>query len=174
MSRGLGWVQQTILENMRTKGKRQRTPQRDLWKAEDFAWRLRPKRTARGRADARARVKRACRRLVADRLILRVGIGWSLPPETEQEARARRQRNPKLGTPREQQQREHTVKEDAAARERHRREIVERDRQRRHIVATRAKLAKVLGMLGSAMMVRFWQRRDRSNACGQDAVGATC
>jgi len=131
MSRGLGRTQRNILDVMWTKAERQRTPERDLWKVDDLALRSWPKPNARARADARARVKRSCRRLVADNLIMRVGVGWTLPPETEQEARDRRKRNPKMGTEREQEQRERKFKHQAQAREHHRSEIVERDAQRR-------------------------------------------
>ncbi|MFZ2075957.1 MAG: hypothetical protein WAV38_04745 [Xanthobacteraceae bacterium] len=45
--------------------------------------------TSRQQADARKRIRRACAGLVAAGLILKVGVGWTLPPETPQEARVR-------------------------------------------------------------------------------------
>ena len=138
---------------MWARAKRQRTAERDLWKVDNLAWRLWQKRTARGRADAKARVRRACKRLVSDRLIVRVSDGWVLPPETQEEARDRRRRNVNMGPAWKQEARERKAKNEAGAREdheQHRRQIIRERAKRRITPAARAKLVKMLGMLGSA------------------------
>jgi hypothetical protein len=43
-------------------------------------------------ADARKRMRRACDRLAAAGLLVKIGIGWTLPAETPAEAKARRKR----------------------------------------------------------------------------------
>jgi hypothetical protein len=82
-------------------------------------------------------MRRACASLVAARLLVKVGIGWTLPPETPEETKARRKRTRTS----ERQERRKTwsgILDEVF------REGPRLDR------AARSKLAKVLGMLAFA------------------------
>ena len=93
MSRGLGRLQRAILEFVWAQASRQRTPRREHWRVEHLVMNVVQRgSTARQYADARKRVRRACNGLVAAGELVRVGIGWTLPPETPAEARRRRKR----------------------------------------------------------------------------------
>ena len=79
--------------------RQQGTPQRGHWRVEQLVLnvirrgpmtrRMRPL-TGRQKADAFKRIRRACE-------LVKVGIGWTLPPETPAEAKAPSQGNPHIG-----------------------------------------------------------------------------
>ncbi len=150
MSLGPGRLQRAILEFMRVQALRQRTPQREHWRVEQLVLNVFQRDrsrsgytslTSRQKADARKQIRRACASLVATGLLLRVGVGWTLPPETSQEAKIRRKRH-RISERREQE------------------ETVKRERTSSFMAAlwhrppldrtTRGKLIKVLGLLSSA------------------------
>jgi hypothetical protein len=101
MSHGPGRLQRAILELMQQYARHQRTPQRDHWRVRALidktiradpdlkTGKVRPL-TSRQMADARKRIHRACDSLVAFGLVVKVGDGWELPPETPAEAKVRR------------------------------------------------------------------------------------
>ncbi len=95
--------------------------------------------TSRQKADARKRIRRACDGLVAAGLLVRVGVGWTLPPETPEEAKARR----RVTRTSERQEHERIKREADSSwlKELLRPSPIDR--------ATRAKLVKILGLLGS-------------------------
>ncbi len=101
MSHGPGQLQRAILDFMQQIARHQRKPQRAHWRVEQLVLniiRRDPKTgearsfTGRQHADARKRIRRACDRLAAIGQLQKVGVGWTLPPETPAEARARRKR----------------------------------------------------------------------------------
>jgi hypothetical protein len=96
MSHGPGKLQRQILEFMRQHAlKCQRTPQREHWLVEPLIVNLISRRrvmASRQHADARKRIRRACNRLAATGHLHRFGKSWALPPETNAEAKSRRKR----------------------------------------------------------------------------------
>lgn len=101
MSHGPGRLQRAILEFIRSYAQAtQRTPQRERWSVDGLAVNMRQfygdrpftALSSRERADVRKRVLRACDGLARAGMVVRAGPFWMLPPESEQEARARRKR----------------------------------------------------------------------------------
>lgn len=146
MSHGPGRLQRTILELMQQSARRQSSPQRPYWRVDSLVSSAIPHaKTSRQKADARKRITRACDRLVALGLLVRVkgvlakaGVGlWSLPPETPAEAKIRRKRRHTT----EEQDRRYWEWADAVARA-----------SNDHIARAKRikKLARILGMLGSS------------------------
>jgi hypothetical protein len=146
MSRGLGRLQRAIIEFVCAQAGAQRTPQRQHWRVEQLVGNVVQRgstvrqHTARQHADARKRVRRACSGLVAAERLVRVGIGWTLPPETPAEARRRRKRY-RISERSERQEQEQARQRASWFVAPRIRPVIDR--------ATRAKLVKVLGKLGS-------------------------
>ena len=145
MSRGSGQLQRAILAFMQQHALHQRTPQREHWRIESlvlnvarrdpaFVWVM--PMTSRQLADARKRIRRACDGLAATGKLVKVGIGWTLPPETPPEAMVRRKRF-RISERLEQKQ----ERRDAPSARPHARTSIDR--------STRGKLVEVLGQLGS-------------------------
>ena len=145
MSRGLGRLQRAIIEFVWAQAGAQRTPQRQHWRVEHLVMnvvQVQRGSTARQQADARKRIRRACSGLEAAERLVRVGVGWTLPPETPAEARRRRKRY-RISERSERQEQEQEQERQRASWfvAPRTRPVIDR--------ATRVKLVKVLGKLGS-------------------------
>jgi hypothetical protein len=148
MSHGPGRLQRAILELMRQYAQHQKTPQREHWRVEwliDKVIRADPETgevrplTSQQMADARKRIRRACDSLVTFGLVVKVGDGWELPPETPAEAKVRRKRK---GTYEKWDRNFYERKAAEAAWERQNADRAARDKLIK-------RLARILGMLGS-------------------------